>query len=97
MNKNIKTRFNKIKRKLSPKNFSREKFKFNIVFLFNFSPPRKQNSTGDNRLKSLQHVRERLDQLEEIVNYYQTDLINEQEEESTVLKKLLLNPMTFNV
>lgn len=32
----------------------------------------------ENRLKNLEHIRERLDELEQLITYYQNDLTNEQ-------------------
>ena len=49
------------------------------------SPVKKSTLPSDQRLKSLQHVRERLDELEEIVTYYQYDLMNQQQEEETTV------------
>jgi hypothetical protein len=46
----------------------------------------------ENRLNNLQHVREQLDQLEEIVTYYQLDLINKPEEETTVYEETAIPP-----
>jgi len=46
----------------------------------------------ENRLNNLQHVREQLDQLEEIVTYYQLDLINQPEEETTVYEETAIPP-----
>jgi hypothetical protein len=46
----------------------------------------------ENRLNNLQHVREQLDQLEQIVTYYQLDLINQPEEETTVYEETAIPP-----
>jgi len=35
-------------------------------------------------LKNLEHIRERLDELEQLVTYYQTDLHNQQDEETSI-------------
>jgi hypothetical protein len=47
---------------------------------------------NENRLKNLQHVREQLDELEKIVTYYQLDIINSQEEETTVFEETPIEP-----
>ena len=56
------------------------------------SPAKKSVLPTDQRVKSLQHVRERLDELEEIVTYYQDDLMNQQEEETTVYEETPISP-----
>ena len=39
---------------------------------------------SENRLKNLEHVRERLDELEQIVTYYQTDFNYQKDEETSI-------------
>jgi hypothetical protein len=46
----------------------------------------------ETRVKNLQHVRDQLDELEKIVTYYQLDLINPQEEETTVYEETPIPP-----
>jgi hypothetical protein len=46
--------------------------------MFLFSSSQNPQILSENRLKNLQHVRERLDELEQIVKYYQTDLNNQE-------------------
>jgi hypothetical protein len=46
----------------------------------------------ETRLKNLQHVREQLDELEQIVTYYQLDLINQPEEETVVYEETPIPP-----
>ncbi|CAF1022732.1 unnamed protein product [Rotaria sordida] len=45
----------------------------------------KSQKPKENRLKNLEHVRQRLDELEQIVTYYQTDL-NNQHNENTLIQ-----------
>jgi len=52
--------------------------------MFLFSSSQNPQILSENRLKNLQHVRERLDELEQIVKYYQTDLDNQQDEETSI-------------
>jgi hypothetical protein len=52
--------------------------------MFLFSSSQNPQILSENRLKNLQHVRERLDELEQIVKYYQTDLNNQQDEETSI-------------
>ncbi|CAF2501109.1 unnamed protein product [Rotaria sp. Silwood2] len=44
----------------------------------------KSQKQTENRLKNLEHVRERLDELEQIVTYYQTDLNNQHDEDTPI-------------
>lgn len=37
----------------------------------------------ENRLRNLEHIRERLDELEQLVTYYHADLLNQPDEEPT--------------
>ncbi len=79
MTKSIKLKYNKLKSKF-----------FRILFYlwcFRFSSSKKQTIPDENRSKNLQHVREQLDELEQIVTYYQLDLMNQQEEETTVYEE----------
>lgn len=38
----------------------------------------------ENRLKNLEHIRERLHELEQLVTYYQIDLNNQPDEETSI-------------
>lgn len=49
--------------------------------IFAFSSSNKPQKMAENRLKNLEHVRERLDELEQIVTYYQVDLDKEEDED----------------
>ncbi len=53
---------------------------------------KKQQPPTKNRVKNLQHVRNQLDELEQIVTYYQSDLMNQPEEESTVYEETPIQP-----
>lgn len=53
---------------------------------------KKSTLPAENRLKNLDSVRERLSELEEIVNYYQYDLMNQTEEETTVYEETPIQP-----
>ncbi len=46
----------------------------------------------DTRLNNLQHVRDQLDELEQIVTYYQLDLMNQPEEETTIYEETSIQP-----
>ncbi|CAF4287233.1 unnamed protein product [Rotaria sp. Silwood2] len=51
-----------------------------------------QPTQSDNRVKNLEHVREQLNELEQIVTYYQLDLTNDQDEETTVYEETPIQP-----
>ena len=53
------------------------------------SSPSKRTSASspEHRLQNLHHVRERLDELEQLVSYYQDDLMHQPEEETTVYEE----------
>jgi hypothetical protein len=51
-------------------NFS---FIFKNILYSKFSSSKKPQIPTENRLKNLEHVRERLDELEQIIGYYQND------------------------
>ena len=56
------------------------------------STKKQQQQPTENRAKNLQHVRNQLDELEQIVTYYQSDLMNQPEEESTVYEETPIEP-----
>lgn len=60
---------------------------FSFLIWFIFSSSKQQTKSDENRLNNLQHVREQLDELEQIVTYYQSDLMDHQEEETTVYEE----------
>lgn len=61
--------------------------------MFGFSPMKKAPVPAtENRMKNLQHVRDQLDELEQIVTYYQLDLMEPQEEETTVYEEAPIQP-----
>ena len=47
-----------------------------------FSSSKQPGISAENRLKNLEHVHERLDELEQIVTYYQTDIDSQPNDES---------------
>jgi len=49
-------------------------------------------ATNDSRMKNLQHVRDQLDELEQIIDYYQTDLTQTQDEEQTIYEETPIQP-----
>ncbi|CAF1498891.1 unnamed protein product [Rotaria sp. Silwood1] len=53
---------------------------------------KKPSTSNDNRSKNLEHVREQLNELEQIVTYYQMNLMNDQEEETTVYEETPIQP-----
>lgn len=62
-------------------------------FILNFSPSKKPSAvTSENRLKNLHHVREQLNELEQLVSYYQMDLVNQPDEETTVYEEASIQP-----
>ncbi|CAF3764721.1 unnamed protein product [Adineta steineri] len=56
------------------------------------SSPKEQPKPDENRVKNLQHVRQQLNELEQIVRYYQMDLMDQQEEETTVYEEAQIQP-----
>ena len=65
MNKKIKLKMNN-----RSNNFS---FIFENILYLKFSSSKKPQIPTENRLKNLEHVRERLDELEQMITYYQND------------------------
>ncbi|UJR31138.1 hypothetical protein I4U23_018645 [Adineta vaga] len=51
-----------------------------------------QTKPAENRAQNLEHVRQQLNELEEIVNYYQLDLMDQPEEETTVYEEDQIQP-----
>lgn len=63
----------------------------NLIFR-NFSPTKKPTKSVENREQNLQHVRQQLDELEKILTYYQFDLMEPPEEETTVFEEAPIRP-----
>jgi hypothetical protein len=70
MNKNIKL------------NFIDYKSKFSSLFPSQFKSQFSSSIPTESRLKNLEHIRERLDELEQLVTYYQTDLHKQHNEQT---------------
>ena len=47
----------------------------------------------ENRRQNLEHVRTQLDELEQLVGYYQLDLMDQPEEETSVLEETPIEPL----
>ncbi|CAF4541989.1 unnamed protein product [Rotaria socialis] len=54
--------------------------------------PKKSPAPVESREKNLKNVREQLNELEQIVTYYQLDLMNQSEEETTVYEETPIQP-----